>query len=291
MYNPSLGRFMQLDPIEFEGGGTNLYRTEANNPVTNLDPTGLQVFTVPAHNDYKGYSQEVHDVSAIVFDVVLSGFSEPAVNQRAHIPLKRLTGPLRFFDAMESYCKDKHGAGWAAVPSEFRLTGLKFRPVEGLAVGPPRRAKITFPVLVKREGKPPTLEKLESQGEVPLGHFLIEGYWVFTCSTGARGKTSSKYAIATEGNVSTGVHAPYDKTFAQERARIIQRLNSDKTVEWYAIGRAYDRDIASAGANAMSDIFDRSDNPLSYLRMAPGDKAIDATILKLPDIFKDFDWP
>jgi len=42
MYNPTLGRFMQLDPIEFESGDTNLYRAEENNPINRVDTLGLE---------------------------------------------------------------------------------------------------------------------------------------------------------------------------------------------------------------------------------------------------------
>ena len=40
---PSLGRFLQADPIGFDGDPANLYRYVANNPVNLSDPTGLNV--------------------------------------------------------------------------------------------------------------------------------------------------------------------------------------------------------------------------------------------------------
>ena len=41
-YSPDIGRFLQSDPIGFRGDRTNLYRYCRNNPVTRLDPFGLQ---------------------------------------------------------------------------------------------------------------------------------------------------------------------------------------------------------------------------------------------------------
>ena len=41
MYSDSLGRFLQIDPLEFNGGDNNLYGFVHNNPVNSFDPTGL----------------------------------------------------------------------------------------------------------------------------------------------------------------------------------------------------------------------------------------------------------
>jgi RHS repeat-associated protein len=40
-YSPDIGRFLQPDPIGFEGDATNLYRYVGNNPVKWSDPSGL----------------------------------------------------------------------------------------------------------------------------------------------------------------------------------------------------------------------------------------------------------
>jgi RHS repeat-associated protein len=41
-YRPSLGRWLQRDPLGFAAGDMNLYRSEHNNPVNRLDPLGLE---------------------------------------------------------------------------------------------------------------------------------------------------------------------------------------------------------------------------------------------------------
>jgi len=40
-YSPTLGRWLQVDPTVFEGGDSNLYRSDSNNPQTLVDPFGL----------------------------------------------------------------------------------------------------------------------------------------------------------------------------------------------------------------------------------------------------------
>ena len=40
-YNPNVGRWLQRDPIKFQGGDTNLYAYVGNDPVNYVDPTGL----------------------------------------------------------------------------------------------------------------------------------------------------------------------------------------------------------------------------------------------------------
>lgn len=40
-YNPSTGRFISEDPLEFGGGGPNFYAYVSNNPTNFIDPIGL----------------------------------------------------------------------------------------------------------------------------------------------------------------------------------------------------------------------------------------------------------
>ncbi|NBT25804.1 MAG: hypothetical protein EBT09_04480, partial [Actinobacteria bacterium] len=47
-YSPTLGRFIERDPIGFEAGDNNWYRFVANGPTIAVDPTGLWIFAQPA---------------------------------------------------------------------------------------------------------------------------------------------------------------------------------------------------------------------------------------------------
>jgi RHS repeat-associated protein len=56
-YDPLLGRFAELDPIELSGGDANLFRYVGNDPVNNVDPTGFYreaVATPPQGGTDKG---------------------------------------------------------------------------------------------------------------------------------------------------------------------------------------------------------------------------------------------
>jgi RHS repeat-associated protein len=43
-YSPTLGRWTSLDPLRYEAGDVNLYRTVFNNPTVHTDPTGKSIF-------------------------------------------------------------------------------------------------------------------------------------------------------------------------------------------------------------------------------------------------------
>src|SRR5262245_26048574 len=53
-FSPSLGRWLQEDPTEFDAGDPNFYRAYGNNPINALDPSGLQTqLPVPGNGQVK----------------------------------------------------------------------------------------------------------------------------------------------------------------------------------------------------------------------------------------------
>ena len=52
-YSPSLGRWTSLDPLQYDAGDVNLYRTLRNSPSNYIDPIGLS--DVQAHHAYPLY--------------------------------------------------------------------------------------------------------------------------------------------------------------------------------------------------------------------------------------------
>jgi RHS repeat-associated protein len=59
-YDPKLGRFLNPDPIGFEGGDTNLYAYVGNNPVNRTDPQGTMGFIPKGPGKDPAYSNGTH---------------------------------------------------------------------------------------------------------------------------------------------------------------------------------------------------------------------------------------
>lgn len=59
LYQPELGRFLQPDPKQFEGGDYNLYRYCNNDPVNKSDPTAMDALTEMAKKDWDWFNGRV----------------------------------------------------------------------------------------------------------------------------------------------------------------------------------------------------------------------------------------
>jgi RHS repeat-associated protein len=65
-YSPRLQRFLSEDPLGFGGGDTNLFAYTANDPVNEIDPSGLQVIVPGGYCAY-GYAGPVVTVNSDSF--------------------------------------------------------------------------------------------------------------------------------------------------------------------------------------------------------------------------------
>ncbi len=73
MYDPSIGRWLEEDPLGFEAGDANLYRYVGNGPTTSVDPEGLD-------------ENKVDKVVAKNGVNYTSGFGKPIYAEQSHWP-------------------------------------------------------------------------------------------------------------------------------------------------------------------------------------------------------------
>jgi len=272
-------------------------RTE-NSSTNETDPMEPErLITVKQHPDYTGFPTEVYDLSAIAFDVLLSGNADEKTRLRAQ-PLIGTDGggfssdKRTFYDAMVKYCEKNYPNGWHPEPVEFVLTGLQFYPTKasgGLA-GPPRNAKCHIPIVGKNGDA--FVDLTAETDELPLCHFWIEGYWLFRCSDGKQ--QSELIGIPTEGKVHTWVHSPYNKAFgeavksATEAALAKQKAGE---ISSFDVGRPADRLGADYLRDSLKQFYDATKPPSKSLKFDPKFDTGKIKIVKLTDIYSGFEYP
>src|SRR6185437_2738121 len=61
MYDPSIGRWLEEDPVGFEAGDVDLYRYVFNAPTYLIDPSGLATFYTSLVTNLNDRTLDVHD--------------------------------------------------------------------------------------------------------------------------------------------------------------------------------------------------------------------------------------
>ncbi|MDD2707700.1 MAG: DUF6531 domain-containing protein [Verrucomicrobiae bacterium] len=93
-YSPDLGRFLQADPISFDGGDINLYRYCANDPINYKDPEGLEKNPACVLNCEKQLSAcfSLGNIAAYGTSGGLAGLGAQGVNKTAPKPRGGVAG-------------------------------------------------------------------------------------------------------------------------------------------------------------------------------------------------------
>ncbi len=89
-YQPTLGRFMQNDPVRFDAGDINLYRYCGNDPVNRADPLGLADVNLISPSDSAFKGAELIPSKGEVFTVVVHGAKDGGfyADARGETPIK-----------------------------------------------------------------------------------------------------------------------------------------------------------------------------------------------------------
>jgi RHS repeat-associated protein len=78
VYNPSLGRFQQLDPIRLRSDSLNLYRYAVNSPIAYVDPSGTRPLCYTELVDFRGWQGKISAIASVF------GFDPESNHNLAH---------------------------------------------------------------------------------------------------------------------------------------------------------------------------------------------------------------
>jgi RHS repeat-associated protein len=120
-YDAQTGRWTAKDPIEFDGGDTNLFGYVANDPVNSIDPLGLEsvsgqsgvpipipVFPTPGTTDesYPSLSKEIGKFFQACYETIDIMFNEAPPELPALDSTGKVHGELPHPKDLEKYDKD-----------------------------------------------------------------------------------------------------------------------------------------------------------------------------------------
>jgi uncharacterized protein RhaS with RHS repeats len=117
MYDPSIGRWMEEDPIGFSAGDMNLYRYLGNSPVNATDPNGLQIQFGEGHiltfaeDDYIKKEYGYHSVAAEIVNAMHDSDVEGTVYHFAslHELISEINFRLDIIEAATALAKKEKG--------------------------------------------------------------------------------------------------------------------------------------------------------------------------------------
>lgn len=189
MFDPTVGRWIQVDPIGFEAEDMNLYRYVGNNPTNHRDPTGLiETDDNPNNPGIRALGNADKMLNAIVTKVVRAALRKYSDKKQMEVGIEMVfthlgkdfpgSGGLatmieqQLKKDLKKDAKDKvqliyqvkgEDSRFSKVPLDFNAPVHMFKAkfIRDLSLSP----------VIKIDGIPVGIDK--------IGHFFQQGYWYF----------------------------------------------------------------------------------------------------------------
>jgi RHS repeat-associated protein len=135
-YHPRLQRFISEDPIEFLGGDVNLYGYVANNPLSFIDPLGLD--RRPACDFAQTYTRvlkaNVNETNALLFSPTATAVKTVAgLAFGTGTVVARSTGTVSPFDAVKSVVLHHRGVANLTIGATLASAAVNWGVNAGLS--------------------------------------------------------------------------------------------------------------------------------------------------------------